>query len=49
MRDLFYLVAIVVLLFAVFAPGQVGSWMQAVDTARFSCETMQCWDETVTH
>ena len=49
MKDVFYLAATLVLLFAVFAPEQVGSWMQAVDTARFSCDTMQCWDSEAYH
>lgn len=49
MREVFYLVATIVLVSAVFAPEGVGTWLQAVDTARFSCDTQLCWDETVTH
>jgi hypothetical protein len=49
MREVFYLVAILVMLVTVFAPEAVGSWMQAVDTARFSCDTEQCWDPEAYH
>jgi hypothetical protein len=44
MRDLFYFVAVVLLIIAVVDPEAVGSWMQAEDTAQFSCDTEQCWD-----
>jgi hypothetical protein len=49
MREVFYFVATVILVTSAFAPEGVGRWLQYVDTARFSCETVQCWDETVTH
>jgi hypothetical protein len=49
MRDVFYFVATVVLIVAVFAPEQAGMWLQYVDTARFSCDTEQCWDPEAYH
>lgn len=48
MRQVFYFVATIVLVSAAFAPEGVGTWLQYVDDARFRCDTMQCWDETVT-
>lgn len=49
MREVFYLVATIVLVSAAFAPEGVGLWLQYVDAARFSCDTMPCWDESITH
>jgi hypothetical protein len=49
MREVFYLVATIVLVATVILPSTVGTWLQAVDTARFSCDTQPCWDETITH
>lgn len=44
MRELFYFVAALILIAASFAPEGVGQWLQAVDTARYGCETMACWN-----
>jgi hypothetical protein len=49
MREVFYFVATVVLIVAVFAPEQAGMWLQYVDAARYGCDTMPCWDESITH
>lgn len=49
MREVFYLVATIVLVSAVFVPEGAGAWLQRVDDARFSCDAQQCWDESITH
>lgn len=49
MREVFYFVATIVLVTSAFAPEGVGQWLQYVDDARYGCDTMNCWDETITH
>lgn len=49
MREVFYFVAIVILVAASFAPEGVGQWLQHVDAARYGCDTTPCWDESITH
>lgn len=48
MREVFYLVATIVLVTSAFAPEGVGTWLQRVDDARFGCNTINCWDESIT-
>lgn len=49
MRELFYLVAALILLVSVVEPERVGAWLQKVDAARYDCDTMPCWNESIAH